>query len=159
MFNIAKVMSSFNNVQAGMISSILKQAVPSISQAINTQGLLDGLSKVLAGGGAAAPPSVVKQIAESLGAAAKNGLGGASRLDQLPAALTKTMFISVLLEAVEDARAKPNFNVETAINDLWVKLSKVRPAQNQAMNQTLQQVTNLLKQMHDMQKSVIQNIR
>jgi hypothetical protein len=101
---------------------------------MNTPGLLDGLSKLMAA-------------------------SGAGRLDQLPEALTKTMFISILLEAVEDARAKPHFNVETAINDLWVKLSKARPAQNQAMNQTLQQVTNLLKQMHDMQKSAIQNIR
>lgn len=157
MFNITKVMSSFNNVQAGMIPSILKQAVPSISQAINTQGLLDGLSKMMAGSGAAGPAGVVKQIAESLGAAVQNGLGG--QLDQLPAALTKTMFIAVLLEAVEDARAKPNFNVETAINDLWVKLSKVRPAQNQAMSQALQQVTNLLTQKHDTQKSIIRNLR
>lgn len=158
MFNAGKVMSSFNNVQIGMIASILKQAIPSISHAINTPGLLDGLSKVMAAGGTPAPPGVVRQIAESLVAAPRNGLGG-GQLDQLPAALTKTMFISVLLEAVEDARAKPHFNVETAINDLWVKLSKVRPVQNQAMNQTLQQVTNLLKQMHDVQKSIIQNLR
>ena len=159
MFSIGKVMSSFTNVQSGMFNDILKRAIPSMSQAIDTRGLLDGLSKALSGiagpqGGAA------QQIAKAIaGGAGKSGFGTGVRLDGLADALTKAMFVSVLLEAVEDARGKQHFNVETAINDLWVKLGKVRPKQNQQMGQILDQVSGMLKQMHDMQKGIIGNMR
>jgi hypothetical protein len=126
---------------------------------MNTPALLEGLSKLLNGAsGAAGGPA--QQIAQSIAAGAgKSGLGAAASLDALPAALTKAMYISILLEAVEDAREKQHFNVETAINDLWVKLSKVRPATNQQMTKVLQQVTELLKRHHDMSKSIIGNMR
>lgn len=159
MFNLMKVMSSFNNVQAGMIPSILKQAVPSISQTINTQGLLEGLSKMLAGSGGQSAAGAVQQVAQSIGGFVKGGIGGPAGLEALPAALTKTMYISILLEAVEDARAKKSFNVETAINDLWVKLSRVRPAQNQNLTTLLNGVNQALKRQNDAAMSLIQNMR
>lgn len=159
MFNIGKVISSFTNVQSGMINDILRRAIPSITQAIDTRGLLDGLSKAL-GGTSGLPSGAAQQIAQAIaGGAGRSGLGPGVNLEGLPGALTKAMYISILLEAVEDARGKQHFNVETSINDLWVKLAKVRPKQNQELDQTLKVVSQMLKAKGDMTKAIIQNMR
>lgn len=91
--------------------------------------------------------------------------------------LTKAAFISALHEAIDKARKNPQFNLETAINDLWIHFDAVRkfstaasPAaidgeakRLQGMMQKRAQLFSvlgeLMKQRDQMQKSVIQNLR
>ena len=61
------------------------------------------------------------------------------------------------------------FNLETAINDLWVALDCVKrgqqttslkaQSQNAAMGDTVQMMSSIMKQMHDSTASVINNMR
>lgn len=92
------------------------------------------------------------------------GAGGASGIagGALSGMMQRTMFIAALQQAIQKAASQQNFNMETAINDLWVKLSGLRPQGNhnmQELNQMFGMLEGMMKQMNDMKKGVIQNIR
>lgn len=91
--------------------------------------------------------------------------------------IAKTAFISVLHATLDKASKNPQFNLETAINDLWIHLDAVRrftSATNsatidseakklQGMMQTHVQLYSLLSEMikarNEMQKGVVRNLR
>jgi len=85
-------------------------------------------------------------------------------------AMEKILYLSVLRGAIQKASESTHFNVETHINDLWVKLSQVR--QNKSndglrkvqeiitkQSQLLQLVSDINRKYSDMARSVIQNLR
>ncbi len=96
-------------------------------------------------------------------------VGGAARqvLQSFQSDLTRLAYIAALQQAMKKAGGPGYFNVETAINDLWVALDGVRKghkatslsAQMQQQSQLLETMTNMMKQMHDTAGSVIQNMR
>jgi hypothetical protein len=91
--------------------------------------------------------------------------------------LTRLAFVSVLQEAMDKASKNQNFNLETAINDMWVHLDSVRKmagatslAESDAASLRLQQamqkraelislISEALKNQHEAQMSVIRNFR
>jgi hypothetical protein len=97
-----------------------------------------------------------KSVSPSPGGAGGGAGGGLAGMAQ------RAMFIAALQQAIQKAASQQNFNMETAINDLWVKLSGLRPQGNQniqQLNQMFGMLEGMIKQMHDMQKGVIQNMR
>ncbi len=98
-------------------------------------------------------------------------------------AIGKLIFISVLQEAIDKANKNQHFNVETTINDLWTHLDSARkfsaagstssaPAPTsvtgdvQKLQQAMQKraemfnmLNNIMKQRHEMTKSIVQNLR
>jgi hypothetical protein len=76
----------------------------------NLPGMLQALQKSL--GGIASTASTA--------AAAKLAAG------QMSQVVAKVVFVAVLNEAINKASKSANFNVETAINDLWVHLDAAR---------------------------------
>jgi hypothetical protein len=114
------------------------------------------------------------------------GLGGAGAqglLQSFQSDISKLAFIAVLQKAISKAGSSGHFNVETAINDLWVALDGVRKGQQannaslakraqagaggalqlqqqvQANQEMYQMLSNMMKSMGDLQKSIIQNLR
>jgi hypothetical protein len=89
--------------------------------------------------------------------------GAKPNLDSVAPALTKIAYIAVLAEAIEDAKQKQHFNVETAVNDLWVKLNRVRPQQNPVLNtglsDLLSEISRITGQQSALAKTVVQNLR
>lgn len=78
-------------------------------------------------------------------------------------------FIHALQKAISKAGNSKLFNLETAINDLWVAMDGVKRGQK-AVNQELQEqarrqadvmqaMSAILEKMHETSKSVIQNMR
>ncbi|MBN8733035.1 MAG: hypothetical protein J0L64_21045 [Acidobacteria bacterium] len=85
------------------------------------------------------------------------GMGGG-----LAGMAQKAIFISALQQAIQKAASQQNFNMETAINDLWIKLSSLRPQGRQdlqELNQMFQMLEGIARQMQEMQKNAIQNMR
>lgn len=102
----------------------------------------------------------LKSLAQKLGQGAARAAGSAPQVD-LSGMLAKSMFIHVLTEAADDAAKKQHFNVETAINDLWVKLDRVRPnhEQTKQLMQAMEAVTGLMKNRSAVMTGIVQNLR
>ncbi len=121
-------------------------------------------------GMAAQMPAMLQSLQSALA-----GMGGQAGI--VGQSITKTAFISVLHAALEKASKNPQFNLETAINDLWIHLDAVRRftgASNvatidseakklQGMMRTHTQLFSLLSEMmkmrNEMQTGVIRNLR
>ena len=110
------------------------------------------------------------KMGEQAGKSGAGLAGGAKQvLESFQADLTRLAYIAALQKAINKAGKPGPFNVETAVNDLWVALDAVRKgqkltsqtvqAQMQQQAQLLEMMTNITKQMHDMTSSVIQNMR
>ena len=85
------------------------------------------------------------------------GMGGG-----LAGMAQKAIFIGTLQQAIQKAASQQNFNLETAINDVWIKLSGLRPQGRkdlQELNQMFQMLEGISRQMNEMQKSAIRNMR
>jgi len=90
----------------------------------------------------------------------KRGTGAVS--GALAGMAQRAIFISTLQQAIQKAATQQSFNMETSINDLWVKLSALRPQGRQdlqELEQMFHMLEGIMKQRHDMAKGVIQNIR
>lgn len=103
---------------------------------------------------------------EQLGKAGPfSGGAGQELLRSFQSDLTRLAYIAALEKAVKKARRKGPFNVETAINDLWIALDGIRKGQQmtspqvQNANDLVQSLTTILKQMNDTAGSAIQNMR
>ncbi|MDX1983843.1 MAG: hypothetical protein SFV51_26450 [Bryobacteraceae bacterium] len=160
MFNLKSILSS-RIVLNEDLSRILKNVFPSGQTGQSLGGVMDHLSQLL--GGVAASNGAAAQVAQTL---AGNGTGGGAampNLDSLGPALTKIAYIAVLAEAIEDAKGKQHFNVETAVNDLWVKLNRVRPQQNPVMKSgiadLMEQVAKLMKQQSTLMQQTMRQMR
>lgn len=91
-------------------------------------GALGDLSKILDKILQAKPAAEIRADAASIvQKIASKGLAGpgASPEDAYSQA-AKAMFIHALTEAADEAARKQFFNLETAINDLWIKLDPIR---------------------------------
>lgn len=101
-------------------------------------------------------PAIGKAIQESAGVLSKAPAASSSGLPTLPAgSLDKILYIAVLSAALQSARGAANFNLETHVNDLWVKLDQIRQQSSQTKaveakvpdNPDLQfEIVNALKQ-------------
>lgn len=107
----------------------------------------------------------------------QNILGGMNvPQTQVSSAASKLLYVAVLQEAIQKAMATPQFNVATAINDLWIHLDAVPKAgvgldANAGMqmlklqrlmeskSKLVEALSNVMKAQHDTAKSVIQNMR
>lgn len=94
-----------------------------------------------------------------------SGGAGQQLLRSFQSDLTRLAYIAALQKAVRKARGTGSFNVETALNDLWVALDGIRKGQPltnppvQNANDLIQSLTTILKQMNDKAGSAIQNMR
>jgi hypothetical protein len=96
-------------------------------------------------------------------------IGGAAKqvLQSFQSDLTRLAYIAALQKALTKAGRPGPFNVETAINDLWVALDGVRKgnketlmnAQMQQQAQVIETMSNMMKKMHDTAGAVIRNMR
>ena len=81
--------------------------------------------------------------------------------------LARLAFISALQQAMNKAGGGGPFNLETAINDLWIALDGVKRGQKaasasmqmQQADQILQSMNSMLKTMHEATMSAARNIR
>lgn len=95
------------------------------------------------------------------------GGAGQSLVRSFQSDLTRLAYIAALQKAVKKASGSGPFNVETAINDLWVALDCVKrgqqttslQAQAQNASDIMQSLSAIMKQMHDSTASVISNMR
>ena len=94
-----------------------------------------------------------------------SGSAGNEVVKAFQADLTRLAYVAALEKAVKKARGTGPFNVETAINDLWVALDGVRHGQQATVAQVqnsadvIQSITTILKQMNDAAGQAIQNIK
>ena len=92
---------------------------------------------------------------------------GQSLVRSFQSDLTRLAYIAALQKAVKKASGSGPFNLETAINDLWVALDCVKrgqqttslQAQAQNASDVMQSLSRILKQMHDTTAPVINNMR
>jgi hypothetical protein len=86
--------------------------------------------------------------------------------------LEKAMFTAVLEETIEEISTKPYFDLDSAIGELTMRLDQLRNPQSkpnrnlteamehmQQLQQLHQGLGNIQRTMHDLQKSVISNLR
>lgn len=113
--------------------------------------------------------SLTKMLEDAFGDTAGQGAGGGSVMRN-PGMVEKFMYLSVLRGAMQKAAESKHFNLETQMNDLWVKLSQVRQQKSgggmekfqqlvEKQAQLQQTLANVLKTYHYAAKSVIQNMR
>lgn len=77
----------------------------------------------------------------------------------------KALFIAVLTGAIDKAAGQQTFNLETAINDLWLKLGNLR-TDKKAVGQLSQQMqsmqgelTQILQRVNELNKSMINSLK
>jgi hypothetical protein len=137
-------------------------------------GLNQELSKVMAAASSGAGlegslRDLVKSLEQAFGSAA-GGSGAAAGSGAIPGAVEKLMYLSVLRGAMQKAAESKQFNLETQMNDLWVKLSQVRQHKSsdnalklqqviEKQSQVQQTISNIMKQFHDASMSVVRNLR
>ena len=101
-FDAASILSALN-VEMGSLGR-------DIASNSNVSAMLQNLQKSL----------------ESIGSTTATMPPAALTGQQLSQVVTKIVFVSVLNEAINKASKNAHFNVETAINDLWVHLDAAR---------------------------------
>jgi hypothetical protein len=106
-------MTSFTSILTKLRPELLKLG----AEVSNSRGLFDSVSHQLA--------SIVSKIDPLLSGGKVSGGAIPQSLD-LSALALKIAYVSALQGAVKKAMATPHFNVETAINDLWIQLDSVR---------------------------------
>lgn len=153
----------------------LGKGATNIAQLLDKTGFSKELSKVmLAAESGLGLDSTLKSMAQSfeqvLGSA-PGGLGAAQAGQGLSSGeMEKVLYLSVLRGAMQKASESKHFNVETHINDLWVKLSQVRQSKSnegllkvQALlakqSQLMQMLSDISRKYNDAARSVIQNLR
>jgi hypothetical protein len=141
---------------------------------IDKLGLTKELSKVMAAaesgmGLEGSLKNLTKVFEQALGAAGGGiAAGAAQSVNQ--GSIEKLMYLSVLRGALQKAAESKHFNMETQVNDLWVKLSQVKQQKSSESTLRLQQMiekqaqmqqmlSNIMKAYHDAATSVIRNIK
>ena len=88
------------------------------------------------------------------GYAAGGAIGG------LATAAQKAIFIATLQKIIQDVASKPGFDMNRAINDVWMQVSALRAQQAmKEMTEAFNMIEGMMKAQHEMSKSVIQNLR
>lgn len=132
-------------IDGSQVNSLIQQLLGNLTSTLSQ-------AEQLAAGGAAVAPGAGQSLVRSF------------QVD-----LTRLAYIAALQKAVKKASGSGAFNLETAINDLWVALDCVKrgqqttslkaQSQNAAMGDTVQMMSSIMKQMHDSTASVINNMR
>lgn len=154
----------------GSLSRVLSRAVgPLVSDQVGRvlQGVTPQVGQVMQ----QLLSGSVEGLAQSLAGAKPPMLGGTAA-QSMTQIVSKAMYVAVLSDAIEDAKGKQHFNLQTAINDLWVKLSVLKdqggePQRNllklqqllEKQSQAMGAISNVAKQMNDSQRSVIRNLK
>lgn len=141
---------------------------------IDKLGLTKELSKVMAAaesgmGLEGSLKNLTKVFEQALGTAG-GGVAAAVAQTANQGAIEKLMYLSVLRGAIQKAAESKHFNLETQMNDLWVKLSQVKQQKSsesmlkvqQAMEkqaQAQQVLSNIMKTYHDAAMSVVRNLK
>lgn len=142
--------------QGGMLSSINKM----VEQVVAATGKMGGAKM----GGA-------KMAGAAAGAAGMAGakMGGAGMNPQAEAMVAgmqtmmqKTLFIAALQQMIQETASKPEFNLESSISKVWIKMNALRPQGRQdiqQINELFGALGGIMQKMNEMQKGVIQNLR
>jgi hypothetical protein len=114
---------------------------------------------------------LLRKLEESLrGAGSDATAGGAAAAPGVPAGtMDKVLYLSVLRGAIQKAAESQHFNLETQINDLWVRLSQVKQTKGNGETAKLQaliarrpEMFNVLRQIIGMYdataRSIIQSV-
>jgi hypothetical protein len=86
-----------------------------------------------------------------------------------PGVIEKVLYLSVLRGAIQKATESQHFNLETQINDLWVKLTQVRQNKSnddflklqdmvQKQSEALDMVRQVVEKYNGMARGIIQSI-
>lgn len=97
-------------------------------------------------------------------------IGGAMKAmgGQAQAQTEKALYLAVLAAAMEKASTQTAFNMETAINDLWIKLGNIRNDKQSVgkiaemvgqQQQMQQQLTQTLQKLGQMSQQIVQNLK
>lgn len=70
-------------------------------------------------------------------------------------AMEKVLYLSVLRAAIQKATATPHFNLETQMNDLWVKLSNLRQQKPSGDFQKLQEMMQKQSELMTMLSQIV----
>lgn len=148
---------------AGGVSGAARAAAKAVQSAAGAiggkagAGAVSGAMSGMIGGKAGAAAAAGGGVAGGGMGGAMAGMGGG-----LAGMAQKAIFITTLQQAIQKAATQQNFNLETAINDVWIKLSGLRPQGRQdlqELNQMFQMLEGISRQMNEMQKSAIRNMR
>jgi len=147
----------------GIVSKVLGKAPIAGAVGGPLSGVLGDIGKLLEKNVQGSPFGALQGDLKSLGQKLAQGARAAAPPQpvDLSGMLAKSMFIHVLTEAADQAAQKQHFNVETAINDLWIKLDRVRPnhEQTKQLLQAMEMMTGLMKNQDSMMKGIAQNLR
>lgn len=147
--------------QGGMFSSINKM----VEQAMAATGKMGGAKMGGAKMGGA------KMAGAAAGAAGMAGakMGGAGMNPQAEAMVAgmqtmmqKTLFIAALQQIIQETASKQEFNLESSISKVWIKMNALRPQGRQdiqQINELFGALGGIMQKMNEMQKGVIQNLR
>lgn len=98
----------------------------------------------------------VKNLVQTLqGALGGSAAGQGATPAFAPGAMEKVLYLSVLRAAIQKATETPHFNMETQINDLWVKLSNIR---RQKPSGDFQKLQELMQKQSELMKMLSQII-
>lgn len=76
--------------------------------------------------------------------------------------MQKTLFIAALQQIIQDTASKQDFNLETSISKVWMKLNALRPQGRQdiqQLNELFGALGGMMQQMNEMQKGIFKNLR
>jgi hypothetical protein len=95
------------------------------------------------------------------GAYPGGGMGAAGgAVGGLATAAQKALFIATLQKIIQDVAQKPNFDMNRAVNDVWMQVSMLRSQQAmKEMTEAFHVMESIMKAQHDMAKNVIGNLR
>jgi hypothetical protein len=143
---------------------------------LDRMGLSSELAKVLATaesglGLERSMKGLLQKLEEGFQAAGVPGQGAGPAAPALsPGIMEKVLYLSVLRGAIQKATQSHHFNLETQINDLWVKLSQLRQNRSNKEFLKLQELfqqrqesssllSRILKQYSDTAQSLISNMK
>ncbi|MCW5977430.1 MAG: hypothetical protein KIT09_05105 [Bryobacteraceae bacterium] len=83
------------------------------------------------------------------------GLGSQTGLSGMQGVVEKILYLTVLRAAIQKATESQHFNMETHINDLWTKLSRIRQSQSNGDTEKLQSLAQQQTELFDMMRQLI----
>lgn len=154
--------------QGGMLSGVGKMVDQALA-AVQASGKMGGAKMAAASAGAAGMAGAMAGGGGSKLAGAGSKLAGAGMTPQTEAMVAgmqtmmqKTLFIAALQQIIQDTASKQDFNLETSISKVWMKLNALRPQGRQdiqQLNELFGALGGMMQQMNEMQKGIFKNLR
>ena len=161
----------FKSAGPGGMGSSIGKMVERAMAAAQASGKLGGAKMAGASVGAAGVTGAMAgagsgKLAPGAGSSKLGGAGmtpqQAAMVEGMQAMLRKTMFIAALQQIIQETASKQDFNLETSISKVWMKLNALRPQGRQdiqQVNELFGALGGMMQTMSEMQKGVIQNLR